>query len=438
MDSAESSPHSVCNAAALSLMHQSPVVPAPYDLICRAIIHTAHRPGMLRERTRGSAKLKIAYLVHDLSDPAVHRRVRMLKSGSARLVVIGFRRSAECPKEIEGCQAIDLGETKDGALLARIGSVASVRMRLGRFEDLLRDCQVVLARNLEMLYLAVAARRCYAPSAALVFECLDIHRLLLGEKLPSQLLRSLEARFMRDVDLILTSSPRFVSEYFGPRQFNCPIEILENKVLLADNEMIVRIEQPAPISGPPWKLGWFGMIRCRRSFEILSSAVRELGGALQVIIAGRPSPKEFPDFEALVAQAPHVAFIGAYRFDELPALYGGVHFSWAVDFFEEGLNSAWLLPNRVYESSFFGAVPIAIEGVETAHWLQHKKIGVILNGDPKTSLQSFVRGLNNRRYLEMIDALQRVPTTELADTRESCQQLVRMFKNLNAVAGMRF
>jgi hypothetical protein len=179
------------------------------------------------------------------------------------------------------------------------------------------------------------------------------------------------------------------------------------------------------------------MIRCRRSFEILSSIAREAGGVVQVRIAGRPSPKEFPDFEALVAQSPHVTFTGSYRFDELPALYGDVHFSWAVDFFEEGLNSSWLLPNRIYESSFFGAVPIAVDGVETASWLQRKKVGVILDGDPKASLQGFLTELTDRQYRELSEALQGIPATDLVDTRESCQQLLRTLKNLKALSEMR-
>jgi succinoglycan biosynthesis protein ExoL len=118
-----------------------------------------------------------------------------------------------------------------------MGSVASATMRLQRLEKVLRGCQVMLARNLEMLFLAVKAVRRYAPNASLVFECLDIHRLLLGRNLPGRLLRSIETSLMRDVDLILTSSPRFISEYFNRRNFNCPIRILENKVLFPDPEI---------------------------------------------------------------------------------------------------------------------------------------------------------------------------------------------------------
>jgi succinoglycan biosynthesis protein ExoL len=380
---------------------------------------------------RRDFNLKIAYLVHDLSDPAVHRRVRMLKIASAQIILIGFRRTAEPVKDVESCEAVDLGQTKDGALLARIGSVALASIQLERFEKVLRDCQVMLARNMEMLFLAVRARRRYAPNASLVFECLDIHRMLLGKGVSSRLLRSIETSLLRDVDLILTSSPRFISEYFIPRNFNRPIRIQENKVLLSDLK-ISRPSKRARADGPPWKLGWFGMIRCRRSFEILRSVARNSNGRLQIRIAGRPSAREFPDFDKLLAESPQVTFSGPYRFDELPALYGDVHFSWAVDFFEQGLNSTWLLPNRIYESSFFGSVPIAVEGVETARWLAEKQIGVILNGPPETSLRDFFTTLTDQRYNELADALEGVPSNELAEVKESGLELLDAFGKLHA------
>ena len=353
----------------------------------------------------------------------------MLKIGSAQIVIVGFTRVPDPPKHIHGCETISLGRTKDGQLLERVGSVAAAVLRLRRLEKVFDGCRVVLARNLEMLLIAAKARRRYSPNAALVFECLDIHRLLLGRSRAGDLLRWIEARLVEDVDLIITSSPRFVSEYFSPRGYAGKIKVLENKVLLLDRGTARPNPLPRP-SGPPWKLGWFGMIRCQRSFAILSTAARKSNGNLQIIIAGRPSPKEFPDFEGLVSRAPHVSFRGAYRFDELPALYGDVHFSWAVDYFEEGLNSSWLLPNRIYESSFFGAVPIAVEGVETARWLAEKNIGITLAAQPEVSLCDMLGRMTDRVYQELADALQAVPTIELAETTESCSQLVESLDQL--------
>jgi succinoglycan biosynthesis protein ExoL len=353
----------------------------------------------------------------------------MLKLGSAEVIVAGFTRIPEPPKRIDGCKAINLGRTQDGQLLGRIGSVASAAWRLKLLQDVLADCGAVIARNLEMLLLAARAQRRYAPNASLVFECLDIHRLLLRGNLAGRLLRAIETTLVARVDVIWTSSPRFVQEYFAPRKLNRPIKILENKVLFSDHSFS-RTQGPATTSGPPWKIGWFGMLRCRRSFDILSSEARESNGRLQIVIAGRPSTKEFPKFDEMVAMAPYVTFLGPYRFEQLPALYGGVHFSWAVDYFEQGLNSSWLLPNRIYESSFFGAVPIASEGVETAEWLVNKKVGLTLAGEPKAALKEIVSKMTEGRYSLLHHALQRIPAGELIETSESCRRLVESLENI--------
>ena len=73
---------------------------------------------------------KIVYFAHDLSDPAVHRRVRMLVAGGAAVTPIGFRRSAEAPNAVEGLSPIDLGQTADGMLGRRMLSVVGALVRL--------------------------------------------------------------------------------------------------------------------------------------------------------------------------------------------------------------------------------------------------------------------------------------------------------------------
>lgn len=203
---------------------------------------------------------KIVYFAHDLSDRAVHRRVRMLVAGGAAVTPIGFRRSAEAPKAVEGLHPIDLGQTADGMLGRRMLSVVGALVRLGGMAEHIRHANVILARNLEMLVPAIRARKRYAPQATVVYECLDIHRMLLSNRLHGRLLRLLESKLWRDVDLLLTSSPAFVRNYFVPRGFPSPIRLVENKVLMiGERETGAPSVRPPP--GPPWRIGWFGMIR---------------------------------------------------------------------------------------------------------------------------------------------------------------------------------
>jgi succinoglycan biosynthesis protein ExoL len=369
---------------------------------------------------------RIAYFVHDLSDSAVHRRVRMLVAGAAAVTPIGFRRRTEPVSDIEGIAAIDLGRTDDGRLARRLLSVAGALMTAGRLAAVLAGADVILARNLEMLTVATLARRRHAPEARLVYECLDIHRLLLSPHPGGMALRQLESRLWRGVDLLLTSSPAFIENYFKPRRFPATVRMLENRVLLLDDQEPQKIGKRRS-AGPPWLIGWFGMIRCRKSLEALGALARQADGAVEIVLRGRPSASVFPDFEAALAKWPHVRFGGPYRNPkDLPELYGDVHFSWTLDYYEEGQNSAWLLPNRVYEGTLYGAVPISLRGVETSRWLSRHGIGVELDEPVERGLVDFFHRLDQDGYAELAEKVQAVRRRDLVVDRSDCRGLVEV------------
>lgn len=367
---------------------------------------------------------KIAYFVHDLSDPSVHRRVRMLLAGGASVALIGFGRADAPIDAIAGVRAIDIGRTRDAKLARRVVSVAQAMMGVHRLSEKLRGADAILARNLEMLAVAARARRLHAPKATLIYECLDIHRLLLSRGLVGGLLRRIESRLWRKVDLLLTSSPAFLRNYFEPRAFPSPVRLVENKILLLDG--LGDLPFPVRSPGPPWRIGWFGMIRCRESLEILRSLAFKLGGAVEVIIRGRPSDAVFPDFAAAIADSPHLSFGGPYRNPEdLAAIYSEIHFNWAVDYFENGQNSTWLLPNRIYEGGVLGAVPIALVDVETGIWLTRQDAGVVLSEPLEDSLAAFFRSLDASTYSRLANEVAALPRRSLADGPGECRELVR-------------
>src|SRR3984893_3842386 len=287
---------------------------------------------------------KIVYFVHDLTDPTFHRRAKMLIAGGATLTPIGFRRSPTGLQSVQGLPVVDLGRSIDGQLARRTLSVVGTLAKIKRFETYVRGSDVILARNLEMLVIAARARRLYAAHAMLVYESLDIHSLLLSRHPAGSALRLIESALWREVDLLLTSSPAFVRNYFLPRHFRGPIRIEENKVLDLEDATPIR-RPPRPPAGPPWRIGWFGMIRCRKSLRILGALADEAEGAIQIIIRGRPSTSVFPDFEVELKDLRNVHYLGPYSNPaDLLNIYGQVHFNWTIDYFEAGQNSAWLLP----------------------------------------------------------------------------------------------
>lgn len=342
--------------------------------------------------------IRVLYLVHDLSDPAVRRRVLMLTAGGATVTLAGFRRGENRFAEIEGIAPLELGATSDARFAQRLLAVAGAASKLPRLLAGLTRPDVILARNLEMLALANRASRQFG-GVPIAYECLDIHRLLLDKGLAGTALRAAENHFGRDVRLLVTSSPAFVEHYFKPLSgIRAPVHLLENQVLELDGSETVMQSRTRP-AGAPWRIGWFGAIRCRKSLDLLAAFTRRMEGRFEVILRGRPVRSEFDDFDGRIAREPYLRFEGPYRNPEdLSAIYADVDFAWAIDFFEEGQNSLWLLPNRLYEGCRHGALPIVLDGTETARLATQHGVGIALADDRLDTLIDRLSSFDEATY----------------------------------------
>ncbi|MEZ2328396.1 glycosyl transferase family 1 [Mesorhizobium sp. RCC_202] len=378
--------------------------------------------------------LHVLYLVHDVSDPAVRRRVQMLKAGGARVTLAGFRRTTSPVAEIEGVEPIDLGATRDGRFAQRIGAVAKAAMSIGSKLGAVARPDLIIGRNLEMLALARRANGALGSDVPIVYECLDIHRLVLRNDFVGRTLRGAERHLARDVKLLVTSSPAFIANYFEPfGQIDAPVELIENKYFdTAPIAAAAFFEDDRPLA-PPWRIGWFGALRCRRSLELLADFTRRQNGRFVVVLRGRPALSEFPDFHGFVDAEPWLSFGGPYRNPEdMAAIYREVHFSWAIDFFEAGQNSEWLLPNRLYEGCRFGAVPISMADTETGRFLKERDIGVLLPEATPEGLDAMLGRMDQERFRGLKSrVLGRNPRTWSYD-RSDCLAFVDKLRGLAA------
>lgn len=372
-----------------------------------------------------TARPNVLYLVHNRDDAAVRRRLTMFEMHGAKVTLAGFRRADSKKEPIGSTAIIDLGVTADGRLMQRAWRVLCHCVSPGRLKHKAAQADVIVARNLETL---VIGRRILHPGQRLVYECLDIHRLLLGQGWKTRLLHRIEQWALARTALILCSAPLFISEYFNRRRgWTGPTLLSENKVppQAVPTELI-----PPPPAGPPWVIGWFGMLRCQRSLAILRNLAAEAQGQIKVVIAGIPSDAEFgTDFAAQLADEPHVEFLGRYSAADLPDLYRRIHFIWAIDYFEEGLNSAWLLPNRLYEGLAHGAIPLAQRDVATGQWLTGHGVGVTFD-EPATQLSAFLSDLSEQDYSALHQAVVALPADAV------CQSDAETLNDFHIITGV--
>ena len=375
--------------------------------------------------------LDVLYLAHDVADPAIRRRTLTLEAGGANVTVAGFRRGA-CTPVANGI--IELGVTRDGRFGQRVAAVVKAALLLRHKLRGEKKPRIIIARNLEMLALANRANAIFGGNVPIVYECLDIHRLLLRKDFAGRALRGAEHYLGRNVSLLITSSPAFIENYFRPvSRLKAPTMLLENQVIELEDTASMQTARPRPPQpGEPWKIGWFGALRCHKSLKLLAEFTRAMDGRFEVVLRGRPAYSEFDDFDGFVENEPFMHFHGAYKNPEdLARIYDEVQFSWGIDFFEEGQNSSWLLPNRLYEGCRYNAVPIVMRGTETARYVSAKHIGLVLGQADSKTLSALLAEMTKERYLAEFGKVAATSSHNWIFDRADCQRLVNRLAALS-------
>ena len=246
--------------------------------------------------------LHVLYLVHDLADPAVRRRVLMLQAGGA---------ASRWPAS--GVATTRWRRRRAGADRTRRNARWQIRAAArGR-----RQCRVVAGRQAARrsrpdVIIAPQSRNagackprehaCFGGDVPIVYECLDIHRLLLRKDCVGKALRAAERRLGRNVACsspVRRPSSRIISGRL--RQIECPITASgkqgagRSATRPADDRLGRGRRQP----GTPWKIGWFGALRCRKSLELLAAFSRAMEGTFEIVLRGRPAYSEFDRFRWL-------------------------------------------------------------------------------------------------------------------------------------------
>lgn len=323
---------------------------------------------------------RIAFFGHDAADAAVRRRVRgFLDDG---LQVTGFMMRRRDPGSLDW-DNVDLGETRDGAFMQRIRQVFAGARRAAASCEKLAGADLIYARNLDMLACAFLARRHAGLVTPVIYESLDVHRLLTRSDLIGQAMRRLERSLLKRTVGLIVSSPGFLRNHFQKHYAGDYRAFLVENRLAPGASYGARPRVPVPgASGTakPLRLGWVGNLRCRRSFDLLCQLADQFPDQLEVRLHGVPSRTEIPVFEPMIDARANMTFSGRYRSPEdLACIYGDLDVVWAGDFMEAGYNSAWLLPNRIYEGGYYGTPSIAPSGTETAAWLTQHDCGILVD-----------------------------------------------------------
>lgn len=337
----------------------------------------------------------IAFFGHDSADAANRRRVQAFQDDGLR--VTGYMMHRRDPGALNW-ENVDLGETQDSAFVQRIRSIFSGASVAAGDAERLRTADVIYARNLDMLALAFLTKRKMKLKTPVIYESLDVHRMLSRTDLIGRVIRSIEHQFLKRSIGLVVSSPGFLKNHFEryyPGDFKA--YLIENR-LAAGADYGARPAPEAISDARPLQLGWVGKLRCKRSLDLLAEVADRLGDKVHIHLHGIPARTEIEVFEPVIDARPNMTYHGRYRSPEdLSSIYEKLDVVWAGDFMEAGHNSVWLLPNRIYEGGYYGVPSIAPSGTETAAWITGHQVGFSVSEPLEQTLPIFVADLASER-----------------------------------------
>lgn len=351
----------------------------------------------------------------DLAEPAQARRIRSLRAAGYDVHSATFLRGNPASIGAPDWPNHHLGTVANESFGMRLWSVYAAIWKMARHPGALRRSDAIIARNLDMLGIAWASRLLRGNRRTpLVYECLDIHSLLTRRNRTGRIVRWLERRLLARADLLLVSSRAFLDEYFGPVQnYLGKSTVVENK-LWFDEEPAPRPRAPRQ-SKPddPLVLGWVGSIRCPASLALLLATADSLGERLRISIHGNIHRHAVPEFDAEVGRRPNVIYNGPYDYPgDLAKVYGACDLVWAQDLWQRGANSDWLLPNRIYEASWFGCPSIAVADTETGRRVASRGLGFTIETPTPEALVQLLRNLGPAAIADCARGLLAQPENE--------------------------
>ncbi|WP_176473793.1 glucosyltransferase [Actibacterium ureilyticum] len=322
--------------------------------------------------------LKGIYIGVDATNPTLILRIRSFLRAGVTLKAFTFRRQKFNTGYTPEWDNVHLGMTTDRNYFARLPVLLSAARTLLRHKKDFREADFIYARNMDLVFLGLLAKKLSGSKAKLVYEVEDVQEVFFKQTLAGRIFRWLEARALNQIDLLVPLSPGFMRGYFEPVQnYDGPHYVLENKIQLGDRPD-TRTEAGQVWNGirDRWVIGWFGTLRCPKSMALLEQIAERLGDKVEIYTRGYPTETGLDAYMEIVNRHPNWVYDGEYTIpDDLEQMYGRVHFSWCIDYLDEFGNSPLLLACRMYQGGFYGAVPLAVEGWEMDRWLQRAGIG---------------------------------------------------------------
>ncbi len=290
---------------------------------------------------------------------------------------------------------------------------------------------VVYSFGLDLHALAWVATRTLGRRPALVYEVADIHPALMRPGPVSRLMRAVERRLLQDTRLVVVTSQAYITGFYkGVQKISrLPHLLIENKPTLDAATL------PAQSRGAregSLTIGYFGLIRCRRSWQTLRQVAARGNGRIKVYVRG--VPLGLPDFEREVAASPWIEYGGPYVTpDDLPEMFSRIDLSWIAHRVDDNNSLLWNRANRFYEACAFRTPLIAQVGSQDGAVVAEDALGACIDLADIDAAANRILAINAEEMADWRRRVASLPQSVYMESGEHQELANRIFSLANAL-----
>ena len=323
-----------------------------------------------------TSSIRILTVLPVLGQPRDSKRIDMLVSLGFDVSVAAFNRAYHSGRVPSRPTQI-IGTISHGKYLQRIGRLITALPKLRRA---MRDRDIVYASSPDMALLAMIAGMFMGKK--FILEVGDVREIQTAEGLKGRLVRIVDRVLTNRCSLLVVTAVGFLDNYYRNwLRSDVPAIVVENKIEASltsarPGAMRGNLPQGRPFIDRPLRIGYFGLLRCQWTWDVLKAFALKHPKDVEIVMAGYPM--EPADIAEQANSIPNVIYSGEYKSpNDLPRLYGAVDLVWACYKFigPRDWNLKWARPNRFYESCYFGRPLISRLGSSDSKEVDRLKIG---------------------------------------------------------------
>lgn len=358
-----------------------------------------------------------------ISQPRHQRRARMLQEYGMKVRVYAFGRGFyPANAYAKGIEVVHLGTLESRQYVRRLPQLVRAARTIAKLEvsESTRPA-LQYAFGLDSTIITSLA---FKKSVPLVYEVGDIRNPDRNHSIFSRLVYAFEKTIVRRATTVVVTAPAFLEEYYSKMQPS-----------VGDKGFVVENKLPADFAGlaarpgrasfhQPIRLGFVGAFRYADSLIPLVDAVSERLGTYELHLYGDGPLRDV--LQARVRRAENLFYHGPFKNpDDLGRIYGAIDINYVV-YDNKDPNVRMALPNKLYESIYFGKPIVVAANTQLAKRVDELGIGFVVDPRQKGFAESFLDALSFGELAERASNALALPVSHaVQNDKEVVSRLLR-------------